>query len=116
MASKSKASRLEQKAYWEEKLNKRLSLLGERGLEPGKMAKDTGVRKIRAQMRETETRLKVISDLERKADEMERTRAEKMAGPKKERGKKEVEPEEAAVTSKRQEKKRKKMEGKAKGS
>lgn len=113
MASKSKASRLAQKAYWEEKLNERLSLLGDRRLEPGKIAKDTGVRKIRAQMRETEARLKVISDLGRKAEEMARTKAEKMAGPKKEKGKKKGEPEETAIVSKRQQKKKKKVESKA---
>jgi len=116
MASKSKASRLEQKAYWEEKLNKRVSFLTEKGLEPGKIAKDTGVKKIRAQMRETEARLKVISDLARKAEEMARIKAEKMAEPKKGKGKEEKEPKDVPAASKRQQKKKKKKESKAKES
>jgi len=116
MASKSKASRLEQKAFLEEKLDKRLSFLSEKGIEPGKIAKDTNVKKIRAQMRETEARLKVISALERKAEEMARIKAEKMAEPKKEKGKKEKEPKDGSAVSKRQQKKKKKKEGKAKES
>ncbi len=112
MASKSKTSRLEQKAYLEEKLDKRLSFLSEKGIEPGKISKDTGVKKIRAQMRETEGRLKVISDMERKAEEMTRIKAEKMAAPKKEKGKKVS--DEVPAASKRQKKKKKKLETKAK--
>ncbi len=112
MASKSKTSRLEQKAYLEEKLDKRLSFLSEKGIEPGKISKDTGVKKIRAQIRETEGRLKVISDMERKAEEMARVKAEKMAAPKKEKEKKVS--DEVPAASKRQKKKKKKLETKAK--
>jgi hypothetical protein len=112
MASKSKTSRLEQKAYLEEKLDKRLSFLSEKGIEPGKISKDTGVKKIRAQMRETEGRLKVISDLELKVEEMARIKAEKMAAPKKEKEKKGS--DDAPAVSKRQKKKKKKSETKAK--
>jgi hypothetical protein len=112
MASKSKISRLEQKAYLEEKLDKRLSFLSEKGIEPGKISKDTGVKKIRAQMRETEGRLKVISDMERKVEEMASIKAEKMAAPKKEKEKKVS--DEVSAVSKRQKKKKKKSETKAK--
>ncbi len=112
MASKSKTSRLEQKAYLEEKLDKRLSFLSEKGIEPGKIPKDTGVKKIRAQIRETDGRLKVISDMERKVEEMTRIKAEKMAAPKKEKEKNVS--DEVSTVSKRKQKKKKKLETKAK--
>lgn len=112
MASKSKTSRLEQKAYLEKQLDERLSFLSEKGIEPGKISKDTGVKKIRAQIRETVGRLKVISDMERKVEEMARIKAEKMAAPKKEKGKKAS--DEVPAVSKRQKKKKKKSETKAK--
>lgn len=115
MSSKSKAARLDQKAYWEEKLSGRLSLLAEKGLEPEKISKDTGVRKIRARIRETEARLRVISDLERKTEEMARAKVEKGEEARKEKGKKGKEPHEAAQMSKRQEKKKRKMESKTRG-
>ncbi len=116
MASKKRASRLAQKAYFQEKLNQRLSFLADKGLEPEKMAKDADVRKIRAEIRATEARLSVISNLEKKAEEMARTKAEKMAGPKKKKEKKREKPEETAAMSKRQQKKKKKMESKPQNS
>jgi len=65
MASKEKAARLEQRVYWEEKLNQRLSLLTDKGAEAGKIAKDTTVRKLRAKVRETDKRLKAIEEKEK---------------------------------------------------
>ena len=79
MASKSKESRLEQKAYWENKLNQRLSVLTEKGFESPKIAKDPAVRKIRGKIRETGARIRVITELEEKNAEMARIKAEKMA-------------------------------------
>ena len=114
MASKDKEVRLEQKAYLETKLNQRLSALADRDLKPGIIAKDPAVRKIRAEIRETDSRLMAITALEKKAEEMARIKAEKIAALKKEEGKKkkgkaEKEPE----TSKRQQKKKAKKETKA---
>ncbi|MBW1700942.1 MAG: hypothetical protein JRJ50_02260, partial [Deltaproteobacteria bacterium] len=53
MASKSKETREGQKAYWENKLNQRMSILAEKGIESGKIAKDPAVKKIRARIRQT---------------------------------------------------------------
>lgn len=114
MTSKSEAAREAQREYWENKLKQRLSFLGEKGLESSKITKDATVRKIRAKMRETENRLKVIADLEKKKEDMARLKAEKKAVPKKEKGKKKKEAEETRETSKRQQKKKKKAEGKNK--
>ena len=106
MASKDKQVRLDQKSYLEEKLNQRLTVLAGKGLLPGRITKDVTVRKIRAKMRKTEGRLKVIAELEKKMEEKARIKVEKTAPPKKEKKKKK--PKEAPVEIKRQKKKEKK--------
>lgn len=113
MASKEKATRLEQRVYWEEKLNQRLSLLADKGAESEKIAKDTTVKKLRAKVRETNKRLRVIEGKEKKLEEMAKIKAEKLATPKKE--KKTKISEEKPAESKRQKKKKKKKESENKG-
>ncbi|MBW2095912.1 MAG: hypothetical protein JRI80_13590 [Deltaproteobacteria bacterium] len=113
MASKSKEVRIEQKKYWETKLEQRLGALAEKGVDPKNAAKDPAVKKIRARLRETEARLKTITSLESKAEEMARKKAEKVAVPKKEKGRKGKAKQEAQEMSKRQQKKKKKKETKA---
>jgi len=110
MASKDKLVRLDQKLYLEERLNQRLTVLTDKGFLPEKAAKDTIVKKIRAQLRKTEGRIKAITELEKKVEEKARIKAEKMAAPKKEKKK----PKEAPVESKRQKKKEKKSKAKKK--
>ena len=112
MSSKSKEARQEQKIFWESKLKQRLSVLADRGIEPGKIAGDATVRRIRASMRETENRLKAIDGMDKKSEEMAGIKAEKMASPQEKKGKKKK--EEASQKSKRQMKKKKKKEGKDK--
>ncbi len=114
MPSKSKAARLNQKDYLENKLEKRLTVLGEKGLKPGEISKDVNVRGIRAQIRKTNERLNAISALEKKVEEMAKIKAEKAAVPKEEKGKKKKMKEDKAETSKRQQKKKKKKEKKEK--
>ena len=113
MASKDKQVRLDQKSYLEEKLNQRLTVLAGKGLLPERIAKDVTVRKIRAKMRKTEGRLKVIAELEKKTEEKARIKVEKTALPKKEKKKKEA--EKVPVESKRQKKKEKKSKEKEEG-
>ncbi|MBL7204861.1 MAG: hypothetical protein ISS63_11100 [Desulfobacteraceae bacterium] len=114
MASKEKAARLEQRVYWEEKLNQRLSLLADKGAESEKIAKDTTVKKLRAKVRETDKRLRVIEGKEKKLEEMAKIKTEKLATPKKEKGGKGKISEEKSADSKRQKKKKKKKESKDK--
>jgi hypothetical protein len=114
MGSKTKQTREEQKIHWETKLKQRLSVLAEKGMESEKVAKDPGVRKIRAKIRQTQGRLKAIADSEKKANELSRIKAEKTAAPKKEKGKKTKEQENEPDRSKRQQKRMKKREGKDK--
>ena len=113
MPSKAKEARLDQKAYWENKLNQRLTLLGEKGLDSKKISKDGTVRSLRAKIRKTDSRLRAIHTLEKKADDMTKAKAEKTAVPKVEKGKKGKKKDEASTASKRQQKKQKKREGKS---
>ncbi len=61
MASKGKEVRLAQRTHWENKLNQRLSVLADKGLEPQRIAKDAAVRSIRGKIRKTEARLAIRS-------------------------------------------------------
>ena len=114
MGSNSKEARSGQKAYWEKKLNERLSVLNDKGLESGRISKDSAVRKIRAQIRSAEARLQVISDLEKKVADMAKAKVEKAAAAKKKQAKKGSTPEEEQKISKRQQKKKAKKEKKEK--
>ena len=76
MASKDRAARMEQKLQWENQLRRRLEVLAEKGLAPGRIAKDPNVKKIRAKLRKTETRLKAIDALAKKNEEMITAKAE----------------------------------------
>ena len=108
MPSKSKEARLSQKAYLEHKLNQRLADLSDRGFESGTIVKDPAIRKIRAQLRETEGRLEAIAAAERKTEEMARIKAEKANAPKPQKAKKKKGKEEEPQISKRQKKKKEK--------
>jgi hypothetical protein len=114
MTSKSLEARENQKEYWESKLNQRLSFLTEKGFETHKIAKDSIVRKFRAKIRETKSRLKTIASKEIKVAEMAKIKAEKMATPKQEKVKKKKEIEKTTEMSKRQQKKSKKKASKDK--
>ena len=114
MVSKSSEARENQKEYWGSKLNQRLSFLTEKGFEPDKIAKDGTVRKLRAKMRETESRLKSIAIQKKKLEEMAKIKAEKAAVPKQEKAKKKKEVGKTSEKSKRQQKKSKKQASKSK--
>ena len=115
MGSNSKEARSGQKAYWENKLKERLSVLNDQGLvESGRISKDSAVRKIRAKIRSTDASLQVIADLEKKIADMARAKTEKAAEAKNKKAKSGKASEEAPEVSKRQQKKKAKKEKKAK--
>jgi len=114
MPSKTKEAQVEQKNYLEARLNERLSDLAGKGMEPGRIAKDSAVRKLRADLRATKNRLSVIKGKEEKIEEMARLKAEKLAAPKAEKTKKGKAGEEQPEMSKRQQKKKDKAKEKAK--
>lgn len=112
MPSKSRATRLEQKAHLENQLKQRLADLAEKGLDSSSVAKDNTVKKLRADIRKSNMRLKAIGEKEKKIEEMARTKEEKSALPKKEKSKKQKETPEDQGVSKRQQKKKEKREKK----
>ncbi len=112
MGSKDKEVRLAQRSLIEKQLDERLAFLAAQGIQGKDTVKDSGLRMIRAKIRETDARLKAIEALEKKAEEMAARKAEKLATPKVKKGKKKGQ-EEDTGPSKRQQKKQKKKEGKA---
>ncbi|MEA2014773.1 MAG: hypothetical protein U9N38_05665 [Thermodesulfobacteriota bacterium] len=111
MASKDKAARDNQETYWKVELSRRLGVLKEGGVEPGKIAKDAAVRKIRAEIRKVGARLAVIDKKQKKMEKMARIKVEKMSIPKEKKMEKAKE-EKSSEESKRQQKLKKKMEKK----
>lgn len=112
MASKDKVARDSQKTYWDGALSRRLKALNESGLEQKEIAKDTSVRKIRAEIRKISARLAVIDKKQKKIEEMAKTKAEKVLAATKTKVKKTKEEEETPEETKRQQKLKKKMEKK----
>lgn len=111
MPSKSKASRLEQKAFWEERIKGRLDLLAGQGVTGESARKDAPLMKLRAKLRETEARLRAIAKGEQQTETLARRKAEKAALPKEPKKKKKV-VEVVTQESKRQQKKKEKKEKK----
>ncbi|HDR15452.1 MAG TPA: hypothetical protein ENN79_08265 [Desulfobacteraceae bacterium] len=111
MGSKDKEVRLQQRALLEKQLDDRLAFVAAQGIKGKDAAKDSGLRMIRAKIRETDARLKTIEALEEKAEEMAARKAEKLAAPKVKKSKKKTQ-EEDTGPSKRQQKKQKKKETK----
>ncbi len=112
MASKDRIARDAQKAYWEGVLGRRLEVLEGRGLARVTIAKDSFVRKARAEIRKIGKRVAVIDKNQQRVEEMARAKTEKTALPKEEKGKKAKAEEETAEMSKRQQKLEKKKEKK----
>jgi hypothetical protein len=113
MPSKTRQTNLAQKTYWEKRLNQRRSDLAQQGVEKDGISKDSVVKMMRAKLREVGGRLAAIDALEKRTEELATMKAEKLAAPKRDKGKK-AEAAEAPAVSKRQQKKSKKKEAAAK--
>ncbi len=112
MPSKTRESRLNQKADLETKLNERLSKLAEMGHATERIAKDALVKMLRADLRKTNARLRVIAEREKKLEDMAEAKAQKAVSSKKKDDKKQKKATEELEVSKRQQKKREKKEKK----
>jgi hypothetical protein len=77
MGSKHKRSRMEQKVSFEQRLEERLSYLSKKGTEHPEIDKDVIVKKLRADINAVNTRLKAITDNEKRTEELARIKAEK---------------------------------------
>ena len=84
MGLKRKQMQMRQKAYFEQKLQNRLSFLSGKGIEAPKIDKDPLVRKLRANIRAVNNRLRLIADNEKRTEEMAKIKAERAAAPAKE--------------------------------
>jgi hypothetical protein len=74
---------MRQKASIEKDLQNRLSFLSDKGIKPPKTDKDTLVRKLQADIRAVNKRLRAIAAYEKRPEEMAKPKAEKVAAPQK---------------------------------
>jgi outer membrane biosynthesis protein TonB len=81
MGSRKKEAQERQKAYFERRLEERLSFLSKKGIESPGIDKDTLVKKLRANIRAINDRLKAIADNEKRTEELAKMKAEKTALP-----------------------------------
>ncbi len=84
MGLKRKQVLIRQKAYVEQKLHDRLAFLSGKGIESPKADKDTIVRKLQADLRTGNRRLRLVADQEKRTEEMAKIKAERAAAPRKE--------------------------------
>jgi hypothetical protein len=75
---------LGQKAYFEHKLQARLAFLSGKGIKSPAADKDTLVRKLQANIRAVNKRLRMIAENEKRTEEMAKIKAGKAATPQKE--------------------------------
>ncbi len=99
-------TRLTQKAAWEQKLQKRLALLGAKGFDAKKIARDVDVRELKAKIRESDARLRAIDANEKLTADLAARKAERLAQPKEEapKPKKQEEPPPEAKPKKKKKK------------
>ena len=101
MGLKRKQMLMRQKASIEQKLQDRLSFLAGKGIVSPKAEKDTLVRKLQANIRAMNRRLRLIADNEKRTEEMAKIKAERAAAPLKEKeGGKAEKPKKALVEGK----------------
>ena len=72
---------VQQRASFEQTLQERLSFLSGKGIRSSKADKDTIVRKLKADIRAVNFRLKTIADNEKRTEEMAKIKAERSAAP-----------------------------------
>jgi outer membrane biosynthesis protein TonB len=81
MGSRKKEAQERQKAYFERRLEERLSFLAKKGVEAPGIDKDVLVKKLRANIRAINDRLKAIAKNETRTEELAKMKAEKAAAP-----------------------------------
>lgn len=82
MGLKQKLIQTNQKVKVEQKLKDRLSYLSEKGIVSRKADRDTITRKLKADLKAINKRLKLIAEHETRTEEMAKIRAEKAAAPR----------------------------------
>jgi len=105
MGSKQRETVLGQKAYFEEKLKERRSSLIEKGIAPEERAKDGILKKISAQVRKTNVKIRALDAIAKRTEELANRKAEKLAAPPKPKKEKKVAEEPAKGKDKKKKKK-----------
>ena len=107
MGSNQRQTQNGQKECFERNLKDRLAVLSEKGSESREIEKDSLVKKLRANIRAINNRLKAIDANEKKTEELARMKVEKAAAPPKELEEaKEKKVKEAPVAGKGKQKKK----------
>jgi hypothetical protein len=75
---------LQQRASFEQTLRERRAFLSEKGIVPPKADKDTIVRKLKADIKAVNRRLKAVAANDKRTEEMAKVKAERAAAPSKE--------------------------------
>ena len=117
MGSRNKEAQGRQKASFERRLEERLSFLAKKGVESPGIEKDALVKKLRANIRAINDRLKAIANNEKRTEELAKIKAEKAALPPLPKDKaagKEKPPKEAPEEGKEKKKKKEKEKGQEK--
>ena len=106
MASQSRETRQKQLAEWEVKLKKRLALLGEKGFDEKKIARDALIKELKSKIKESQVRLRAIGANEKRTADLAAIKAERLAKPKEEtpKPKKAAEPAPEAKPKKKKKK------------
>jgi len=101
MGLKRKQMQMRQKAYFEEELKNRLSFLAGKGIEPPKSDKDAIVKNLKANIRATDRRLRLIAGYETRTQELAKIKADRTSAPAKEQAEGKVEkPKKASAEGK----------------
>ncbi len=82
MESKKKRMLIRQKASFEHELQERLSFLAGKGIKSPKADKDTIVRKLKADIKAGNNRLRLVAANEKRTEEMAKIKAERAAAPR----------------------------------
>ena len=110
MGSQQKETQLGQKASFERKLEIRHTLLSGKGIDSAEINKDVLVKKLRANIKAVNARLKAIADTEKKTEELAKIKAERAALPPKKKESAKTKKSEEAPKEGKEKKKKKKQE------
>lgn len=107
MASESRETRLKQKATLEAKIQKRITILKEKGQDDKTIERDVLMKELKAKLKEIAACLRAIDANERRTAELAALKAERLAKPKEETAKaKKAAPEPPPETKAKKKKKK----------
>ena len=81
MKSESKKTRLQQQILLETKLQKRLTMLAEKGVQEKIIAKDALVKELKAKLNQTAMRLRAIAAIAKRTEELSARKTERLENP-----------------------------------